>query len=189
MSRLVNFDRHRVFSLNEAQSILPVIYKITDCQNQKVQALVNRWDLLQDQSEALLRSFEEQVDQEILEWKNKLQRLGVFPKGMWLADFDSGDGLFCWKFPETIISHWHHYHDGFSKRIKIHERIGHEIDQNVENISQIERCVGESSGFSMTNFDFSVPTYSKIETHLVPSFQSKQGLNSQPCLQIVHPRV
>jgi hypothetical protein len=41
---------------------------------------------------------------------------------LWIEDFDAGDGYFCWKFPERQIEFWHHYNDGFSKRIRVEER-------------------------------------------------------------------
>ena len=40
-------------------------------------------------------------------------------KGMWLADFDAGNGYYCWKFPENEIRFWHGYKDGFSGRVEI----------------------------------------------------------------------
>jgi hypothetical protein len=49
-------------------------------------------------------------------WNNKMIRLGGRPKGVWLADFDNGQGYFCWKFPETDILHTHGYNEGFTGR-------------------------------------------------------------------------
>ena len=55
----------------------------------------------------------------IVEWQTKIQKLGGTPNGHWVVDFDSGDGYFCWKYPEPQIDFWHHYRDGFSKRVKL----------------------------------------------------------------------
>ena len=63
-----------------------------------------------------------QIDQMVTRWHSKLERLGVRPKGVWLADFDNGTGYFCWKFPETKIMYYHGYQDGFSGRRKVDEK-------------------------------------------------------------------
>ena len=43
--------------------------------------------------------------------------LGVEVKGLWLADFDSGDGYYyCWQLGEDDIEHFHRYETGFAGR-------------------------------------------------------------------------
>jgi hypothetical protein len=38
-------------------------------------------------------------------------------KGLWLADFDSGDGYYyCWQLGEEDIEHFHRYEVGFAGR-------------------------------------------------------------------------
>lgn len=62
---------------------------------------------------------EAQVDALVDRWQRKIERLGAKPKGLWLADFDNGDGYWCWKYPETAIRFRHGYQDGFSGRKEI----------------------------------------------------------------------
>ena len=58
--------------------------------------------------------------QEVVDaWTKDLQSLGAEPKGLWLVDFDNGDGYYCWCYPETGITHYHGYADGFAGRMKI----------------------------------------------------------------------
>jgi len=46
-----------------------------------------------------------------------LKDLGVEVKGLWLADFDSGDGYYyCWQLGEDDIEHFHRYETGFAGR-------------------------------------------------------------------------
>jgi hypothetical protein len=35
------------------------------------------------------------------------------------VDFDSGDGYWCWAFPEEDLDHWHDYEGGFSNRVPV----------------------------------------------------------------------
>ena len=52
-------------------------------------------------------------------WTGQLQGLGLEVKGLWLVDFDTGDGYYCWKYPEVTILHYHGYDEGFAGRMKI----------------------------------------------------------------------
>lgn len=120
--RIIEINRRSVFTLEEAQELLPIIYKITKAYSQKVQVMIDRLDSLAAHSESQASCLEAQANQLIQEWQCKVQKLGALPKGLWIADFDSGDGYFCWKFPERGIEYWHKYSDGFSKRVHVQER-------------------------------------------------------------------
>ena len=45
--------------------------------------------------------------------------MGLEVKGLWLVDFDNGEGYYCWKYPESVVCHYHGYEDGFAGRMKI----------------------------------------------------------------------
>lgn len=121
MDHIIEINRRSVFTHDEAQELLPIIFRITKTYSQKTEGMLARLDSLSCQ-EGLTASLELQVNLLIQEWQNKIQKLGALPKGLWIADFDSGDGYFCWKFPERSIQYWHKYSDGFSKRVQVTER-------------------------------------------------------------------
>lgn len=118
---IIEINRQSVFSLEEAQELLHVIFRITKTYSEKVEALIERLDALPAGQDASASSIETQVNSLITEWQNKVQKLGAAPKGLWIADFDSGDGYYCWKYPERKIEFWHKYTDGFSKRVRVAE--------------------------------------------------------------------
>ena len=60
-----------------------------------------------------------ELDGVVAAWTGRLQGLGLEVKGLWLVDFDNGDGYYCWKYPEVTILHYHGYDEGFSGRMKI----------------------------------------------------------------------
>lgn len=109
-------NQRRVFSLLEAQEILPLIYRITDGAQKEVKHLVNRMEAIKNVSGQKASEVEEQINEVVEQWQKKLQKLGASPKGLWLADFDNGQGYYCWKYPETAIQFEHGYNDGFSGR-------------------------------------------------------------------------
>ena len=60
-----------------------------------------------------------ELDGVVAVWMDQAQGLGLEVKGLWLVDFDNGDGYYCWKYPEGAILHYHGYDEGFAGRMKI----------------------------------------------------------------------
>lgn len=62
-----------------------------------------------------------EYDAIIMQWVERIHRLGGIAKGLWLVDFDTGQGYLCWAYPEEKVEHFHHYDDGFKNREPIEE--------------------------------------------------------------------
>jgi hypothetical protein len=116
---IIPLNHKRTFTYAEAQELLPVVYRITEIAQKEVRTLVNRIEAIKGMSGARVSEFEAEINLIIDRWQQKITKLGASPKGLWLADFDDGKGYYCWKFPETVISYWHGYNDGFSGRVLI----------------------------------------------------------------------
>lgn len=110
----------KVFTIEEANQLLPLITKITEEYSKKVKQLTNRVN----QQNQLTKEAEESINLLIGQWQNKLEKLGVKPKGLWLADFDSGFGCYCWKYPEVKIQFYHEYNQSFSGRKRLDTQEG-----------------------------------------------------------------
>jgi regulator of sirC expression with transglutaminase-like and TPR domain len=95
----------RTFTLEEARALLPQVRRITD-------AAVESFEQLAEELES--------ERQEVVErWAHDVRALGIEVKGLWLVDFDSGSGYYCWKYPEAGLDHYHGYEEGFPGRLKI----------------------------------------------------------------------
>jgi hypothetical protein len=55
----------------------------------------------------------------VADWAQSIMDLGVEVKGLWLVDFDSGGGYYCWRHPEPALEYFHGYEEGFSGRVKL----------------------------------------------------------------------
>lgn len=119
MKKIISINQRQVFNLGTAHELLPLIYRLTDEAQKEVRVLTNRIEALKSAKVAVTVDLEDQINRIVDNWQKKVEKLGATPKGLWLADFDNGDGYYCWKFPETIISFSHGYHEGFSGRRKI----------------------------------------------------------------------
>jgi len=64
-------------------------------------------------------TIESKVEAAIRDWSVAVEALGLEAKGLWLVDFDNGEGYYCWCYPEDTVSHFHDYDGGFRGRMKI----------------------------------------------------------------------
>lgn len=119
---MITISRGGIFSLEQARSVLPVIRRITQEFSVKVEALMARLESVSLTQTETITKLESEVNDLIKAWHEKIKKLGAKPKGLWLVDFDAGDGYFCWKHPETDLEFWHSYDDGFTGRVPIENR-------------------------------------------------------------------
>ena len=106
--------KDRKFTLEEANQTVKILYTLTQEASTKVKKMVA---LIENSKNDQARErVENEINQVIEVWQSKVEKLGAHPKGLWLADFDSGSEYFCWKFPETEIQFTHGYNEGFMNR-------------------------------------------------------------------------
>ncbi len=119
MFEIIDRNSVRSFSLDDAQDLLPLVYRLTDDAAKQAKYLMACIEALPDKKSTRAVELQDQINTIIEKWQSKIERLGARPKGLWLADFDNGNGYFCWKFPEVKILYRHGYQDGFTGRILI----------------------------------------------------------------------
>jgi len=119
LENVIEINRRKTFSLVDARTLLPIIYRFTEEASKEVKLQVNRIEAYSDKSHPSVSVIENEINQIINKWQAKVEKLGASPKGLWMADFDNGEGYYCWKFPENEIKHWHGYQDGYSGRMLI----------------------------------------------------------------------
>ena len=97
----------RIFTLDEARGLLSEVREITT-------EAAARYSELPEGDEA-----EEERKEIAGEWIRRISTLGVEIKGLWLVDFDSGAGYYCWKYPEVSLEYFHGYEEGFAGRLPL----------------------------------------------------------------------
>ncbi len=100
-------EEKKIFTLAQAREVLPRVRQITS-------EAAARYDSLGEDPET-----EEQRQELVREWVRHLSTLGVEIKGLWLVDFDSGAGYYCWKYPEPALDYFHGYEEGFAGRLPL----------------------------------------------------------------------
>jgi hypothetical protein len=110
----------RVFTLEEARGVLPRVQSITRPVFELASSLAEELQSAEDgQDDARVESLQVRLEELMDSWSEAVRELGPDVKGPWLVDFDSGDGYWCWAFPEEDLDHWHSYEGGFASRIPV----------------------------------------------------------------------
>ncbi len=108
----------RIFSYDEALATFPAVRDVTAAAVRQVEALTSRLDSREDM-DSRRDELEEARERIVNAWAREISSMGCEVKGVWLVDWDSGDGYYCWRFPEQAIGFFHTYDEGFAGRIPI----------------------------------------------------------------------
>lgn len=122
MQNLVEINNKRIFDLTDAQELVKIIFHLTQDSQNQIKLLLAQLENLPETNALQKQFLETKIDETIQRWQNKIEKLGAYPKGLWLVDIDNGYGFYCWKYPEQKISYYHGYNDGFSARIHLDEK-------------------------------------------------------------------
>ena len=120
--QIVTRDETRVFTLAEAEELFPLVRAITEAAWHTLEPVRARLESMVPGNPRMY-AIETEYEAIVKRWMAKMHRLGLTVKGLWLVDFDTGDGYLCWKFPELRLGHYHSYQDGFGGRRPLREVI------------------------------------------------------------------
>lgn len=108
----------RVFTYEEALNTFPLVRDLTEAAVRQIDALTNNVGS-REELDSRREEIEEGRERIVRAWARELTAIGCEIKGVWLVDWDTGDGYYCWRFPEQSISFFHTYDEGFAGRIPI----------------------------------------------------------------------
>ncbi len=117
MGEVFEIHRKRRFTLEQARDLLPVVRRVTKQAQDEISKMTAQLSVMNATSNK--SALEEQVQTRFRSWADKIQKLGCEAKGAWLVDFDSGEGYYCWRYPESTLEHFHGYEEGFGGRTRI----------------------------------------------------------------------
>lgn len=120
--QISTYDDPRVFTLAEAQEVFPIVWRITRAAHDELEPYRRALETMAPMSPQL-KLVERNYEAVVRRWVGKMERLGLIVKGLWLVDFDTGDGYLCWKFPELRIAHYHAYGEGYAERRRLRDVI------------------------------------------------------------------
>ena len=104
------------WTLETARAILPEVRRHTEEAISRVESLTQQKDGAKG-AEPLAR-IDQELTRAVSGWIRAMEALGVQVKGAWLVDFDSGNGCYCWRWPEEALDYFHGYDEGFAGRVR-----------------------------------------------------------------------
>jgi len=120
VTEIVGHGDHRVFTLGDTEMLFPLVLRITREAHAELEPVRQRLA-------RLLPGHPEQPEVErryetiVRRWLGKMQRLGLLVRGLWMVDFDTGDGYLCWRFPQLRIGQYYAYGEDYASRRPINE--------------------------------------------------------------------
>lgn len=106
MGEVVHIHSRRKFNYEEALKLLPVIRRITERAAAQAKELQERigWT---PADEPLHKRLKARLSLVMRRWSIKISQLGCEPRGMWLVDFDAGNGWFSWRYGDDGLNFFH----------------------------------------------------------------------------------
>ena len=108
----------RRFTLDEARQMLPSVREMTAEAARQAEAVADAIDDV-DEDDPQRTILGAELKLIVDGWSEQIRAMGLEAKGLWLVDFDNGEGYYCWRHPEPSLSHYHGYEEGFAGRMKI----------------------------------------------------------------------
>jgi len=106
------------FTLTEARELLPAVKAMTAEAVRQAESVADAMDDLAD-DDRRRTTLGAELKSVIDAWGERIRDMGLETKGLWLVDFDNGEGYYCWQHPEPALLHYHGYDEGFAGRMKI----------------------------------------------------------------------
>lgn len=114
----------KTFTLERARELLPEVKRVTTDAAIRVSRLAEEMRELEE-DDGRLTELDRRVRTIVSDWVAAIEKLGAETKGLWLVDFDSGDGYYCWQYPEEHLEYFHTYQAGFAGREPIAPEVLH----------------------------------------------------------------
>jgi len=105
------------WTLETARAILPDVRRRTEEAVARVDALTEQRATTKDPAARV--ELEQRIARAVSVWIRAMEALGVRVKGAWGVDFETGDGSYCWRWPEERLDYFEARGQDFAGRLRI----------------------------------------------------------------------
>ncbi len=109
-------SQRRLFSLSEAQQLLPLLTKLTSHHYEQLKPVQNRMDRMLS-NDPRRAHWEREFEAQVSAWRGKVERLGAKAAALWVVEFDVGEGCLSWKYPELKIAYFRLERDTMRRKL------------------------------------------------------------------------
>lgn len=112
----------KLYNLVEAREHLPLVQSITTRHHTQLLPIQTRLNKML--SNDLRRScIEEEYEQVVSVWRTKVEQLGAKVHGLWVVEFNVGEVVLCWRYPELSLNYVRVHGQPFSSRVRLSDYI------------------------------------------------------------------
>ncbi len=105
MAEIIPILSERKFTEGEAENLLPTVKRITAEAARQAQKIEEQLRFI-PREEPIFGRLATELDLIIKRWAVKLKKLGLRPTGLWIVDFDAGEGWFTWRLGDEHVSYF-----------------------------------------------------------------------------------
>jgi hypothetical protein len=109
MGQVVRIHSSQRFTKDEALDVLPIIKRITGRASAQVEEIQEQLRFIPEDEPAFLR-LKGRIQYILSRWVAKVTNLGANPRGVWLVDFDAGEGWFSWRYGDEDLTYFNSHH-------------------------------------------------------------------------------
>lgn len=114
--------KDKLFNLAEARELWLLVLAVTKVQERQLAPVQDRLNKMLA-NDPRRNVFERQYEAIVEQWRNKVELLGARVSGLWMVEFDVGEGSLSWRHPELSLSHFRANGAAFSERVKLRDYI------------------------------------------------------------------
>lgn len=102
-------QEHKIYSLQEAQALIPYLQAVTKRHETEVARLIDRQQKLvkMKASDQLINDLQTQINNHMVQWGTKIRKLGALPLPSGAVGIDGGGYYWSWRYNETKIEYYH----------------------------------------------------------------------------------
>lgn len=94
--------RDKLFNLAEARELLPLVQSITQKHHQELSPIRLRLQKMLS-NDPRRASVEHHYERVVSRWRDKIELLGAGVAGLWVVEFNVGEGCLSWRYPELTL--------------------------------------------------------------------------------------
>jgi len=114
--------KDKLFNLKEAQELLELVQTVTEIQHGQLAPVQDRLNKMLA-NDPRRKVYESEYERIVDQWRTKIQLLGAHVSGLWMVEFDVGEGCLAWRYPELSLNYFQARGASFSERVKLRDYI------------------------------------------------------------------
>lgn len=109
---------NKLFNLHEAKSLVALVRSITQKHQTELTPVQQRLNKMLS-NDPRRKVFEQQYEKVVSRWRHKVTQLGAKVAGLWVVEFDVGEGVLSWKYPELSLAYFREHKWPAAERVKL----------------------------------------------------------------------